>query len=70
MKKISVVIPCYNSSANIEEIYCRVITTINNLEERYNYEIIFADNASEDGGEYVLEKIANKSDNKQQKFWG
>ena len=46
MKKISVVIPCFNEEENIDEIYLRIINTFKNL--KYEYEVIFIDNCSTD----------------------
>ncbi len=62
MQKISVMIPCYNEVENVEEI-CGVVVDILEKElSRYDYELIFIDNASTDGTRKKLEKIcsANK----------
>ena len=57
MKKISVLIPCYNEIENVEPI-SRAVTGI--LEEQlpqYDYELLFIDNASTDGTRDKLEII-------------
>lgn len=57
MKKISVCIPCYNEEKNIMNAYNRVSSVLKAL-ERYDYEILFADNASKDGSEAILRQLA------------
>lgn len=59
MKKISFVIACYNEVGNIEELVNRIINAMSR--ESYKYEIIFADNASSDGTQDILRKLANKN---------
>lgn len=61
MKKISFVIACYNEVGNIEELVDRILNVIS--KEPYKYEIIFADNASEDGTQDILKKLASKNRN-------
>ena len=58
MKKISFVIACYNEVGNIEELVNRLIKVMS--KEKYEYEIIFADNASDDGTQDVLRKLASE----------
>lgn len=57
MKKISVCIPCYNEEKNIMNAYNRVSNVLSTL-EKYDYEILFADNASKDGSEAILRQLA------------
>ena len=47
MKKISICICCYNEEGNVYEMYKAVSKEMIKLKESYDYEIIFADNASE-----------------------
>jgi polyisoprenyl-phosphate glycosyltransferase len=47
MKKISVVIPCYNEEENIEPLYQRTKAVTDRL-DNYLFEFIFCDNASTD----------------------
>ena len=57
MKKISVVIPCFNEVENVSLIS---FTTRNILQEalpQYDYEILFIDNHSTDGTREELEKL-------------
>lgn len=61
MKKlISIVSGCINEVENIEILYSRIINTISPLRERYEFEIIFIDNASTDGTQDILRQIAKK----------
>ena len=48
MKKISVVIPCYNEEKSIQEMYQRITDLFANELQRYDYEIIFVDDHSPD----------------------
>lgn len=57
MKKISVCIPCYNEEKNIMNAYNRVSKELRTLDQ-YDYEILFADNASKDGSEAILRQLA------------
>ncbi|MBE8993639.1 glycosyltransferase family 2 protein [Microcystis aeruginosa] len=59
MKKISVVTPCYNEEGNIEEIYLQVKQIFADL-EKYDYEHLFIDNASQDKTVDILKGIAIK----------
>lgn len=54
--KISIVSPCYNESENIQELYDRIKKSINGLD--YCFEIIFIDNASTDGTQDLIKRIA------------
>jgi len=60
MKTISIITPCYNEENNVRECYEAVRTVMNNLLPSYNYEHIFADNASIDGTLEKLRQIAEK----------
>lgn len=51
-KLISIVTPCYNEEANVEELYDRVAATMSTLP--YDYEHIYIDNCSTDG---TIEKL-------------
>lgn len=54
-KTISVVIPCYNESGNIREMYVRLRETFKKI--NYAYEIIYVDNASRDASEKLLREL-------------
>jgi len=57
MKQISVITPCYNEAANVEELYKRVRAAIQ-IAGDYAYEHIFIDNHSEDETVSVLRRLA------------
>ena len=59
MKKISIIIPCYNEALNIEHAYQRVTNTMQEL-PGYAYEIIFIDNASTDHSEDIFKKLVQQ----------
>ena len=46
MKKISIVIPCYNEEENVEAISSAVVSLFDNELRDYDYEIVFAENCS------------------------
>jgi len=58
-KLVSVVTPCYNEEANVEEVYLRVKEVFDKF-KKYQYEHIFIDNASSDKTVHVLKDIAKK----------
>lgn len=57
MKKISVLIPCYNEIENVEPISQAVTGILESQLPQYDYEVLFIDNASTDGTRDKLEKI-------------
>ncbi len=61
MKKISVLIPCFNEVENVKPISDAVVNQfIKNLSD-YDYELIFIDNCSTDGTREVLKDICSKN---------
>lgn len=61
MKKISIVIPCYNEIENVEPISQAVVEMLEKDLSRYDYEVLFIDNASTDGTREKLEEICGKN---------
>ena len=57
MKKISVVIPCFNEAENVALMSFTVGKMLQEALPRYDYEILFIDNHSTDGTREKLEKI-------------
>jgi len=47
-KLISIVVPVYNEQGNIEPLYAAVTEVLARVGDRYDYELIFTDNHSED----------------------
>lgn len=61
MKKISVMIPCYNETENVIPISEAVVKELTENLSQYDYEIVFIDNASTDGTREKLTQICNKN---------
>lgn len=57
MKKISVMIPCYNEVENVEPMSFAVVNVLEEALSQYDYEIVFIDNCSTDGTRDKLEQI-------------
>ena len=57
MKKISVVVPCYNEENSVEIMYNSLTNIFHNQLKNYNYEIIFADDFSKDNTRTIIEEI-------------
>lgn len=57
MKKISVVIPCYNETENVIPISSAVIAMMEKDLPQYDYEILFIDNCSTDGTRPKLREL-------------
>ena len=62
MKSISIITPCYNEEANVEELYARVRAVMAKL-GGYAYEHIFIDNSSRDATLAILKGIASRDRN-------
>jgi len=58
MKKISIVTPCFNEEDNVQELYERVKIVMVGFS--YEYEHVFIDNASTDGTEGILRRLAGQ----------
>ena len=54
---ISIVVPCFNEQDNVEPLHQRIRLATAELTARYELEIIFIDNKSEDGTALRIEKI-------------
>lgn len=59
MKKISIVIPCYNEEENVAPLYHALKKELDSLEQ-YTWEVIFSDNASVDHTVEILRNIAKQ----------
>ena len=60
VKKLSIVSGCYNEAGNVEELIARVTKLMETLPQ-YDYEQIVIDNASTDGTQEILRKLASKN---------
>jgi len=57
MKKISVMVPCYNETENVIPMSEALVKVLTEKLSQYDYEIVFIDNASTDGTRDKLEQI-------------
>ncbi len=63
MKKlISIVTPCYNEEANVENLYKQIKSVMSEY-NNYDYEHIFIDNCSEDNTVKIIKEIAKNDKN-------
>ncbi len=62
MKLVSVVTPCYNEEANVEELHARVRRVMEGFPQ-FRYEHLFIDNASKDATVMKLKRIASQDRN-------
>lgn len=63
MKKLSIIIPCYNEEENIEAMYGALKNLFDTELTSYDYEFIFIDNDSRDKSREILRELCKK-DNK------
>lgn len=61
MRKISIMIPCYNEVENVEAIAQAVVQEFQDELPQYDYEILFIDNASTDGTRKKIEKLCSEN---------
>jgi glycosyltransferase involved in cell wall biosynthesis len=61
MKKISVLVPCFNEVENVEPISEAIVKEITTKLPQYDYELVFIDNFSIDGTREKLEEICQKN---------
>lgn len=60
MKKISIMIPCYNEVENVDLMANALTDLMQTKLSKYDYEILFIDNCSTDGTRDHLEQICSK----------
>lgn len=58
MKTISIATGCYNEEDNLPEYYAQIVEVFRELEDRYTYELIIADNNSSDRSPSILRELA------------
>ena len=61
MKKISVVVPCYNEEENVIPISKEIVETITKELPQYDYELLFIDNCSKDTTRDKLRILATQN---------
>ncbi len=63
MKTISIVTCCFNEEENILEFHRQLVEVMDDLKDRYAYEIIIADNNSSDSTPKILRDLAENDKN-------
>lgn len=63
MKKISFVIPCYRSEQTLPKVIAEINETMQQMAEKYTYEIILVNDSSPDNTYGVIEKLSKAQDN-------
>ncbi len=61
MKKISVMIPCYNEQENVKPMSEALVRLFNTELQNYDYEILFIDNDSQDMTRSILREICKEN---------
>ena len=61
MKKISVLIPCYNEEENVVPISEAVIKTLQKDLPEYDYELVFIDNDSQDHARSLIRQLCDEN---------
>ena len=57
---ISICVPVFNEEPNIEPLYCALLPIMDQLSERYEFELLFTDNHSTDRTFEALEQLAQR----------
>ncbi len=61
MKKLSVIVPCFNEEATVEAFYTAAVPVFENFAERgYQFELIFVNDGSRDRTAEILASLAEK----------
>ena len=61
MKKISILIPCYNEAENVVPMSEAIVSVMTQQLAHYDYELVFIDNCSDDGTRDLLRLICAKN---------
>lgn len=63
MKKICIVVPCYNEENSVIEMYERIKKLFDNELKKYEFEIIYVDDYSTDKTRELIEQVCSKDKN-------
>ena len=62
-KLVSIIVPVFNEEKNIPLIYDELRKIFDDLKEKYDYELIFIDDGSQDKSQEILEKLTEQNSN-------
>ncbi len=68
LKKISVVIPCYNEEKTVEQLYRLIVEIFQSKLKEYDYEIIFSDDKSSDSTRDLIRSICQRDQKVKARF--
>lgn len=60
MKKLSIVIPCYNEEENLIPLYNAVTEVVHSKLYNYDYEVLIVDNKSKDRSRQIIRELCKK----------
>jgi len=63
MKKISIIVPCYNEEEVIQNFYHETVKVLNEVKDEFEYEFVFIDDGSKDNTLNCLKELRNKDQN-------
>ena len=63
MKKISIIVPCYNEEQVINIFYDEIKKILEQIKEDYNYELVFIDDGSKDNTLNILKELRINDEN-------
>ena len=61
MKRISIVVPCYNEEENIVQMGEELVKRMNDYHDKYDYEIICMENCSSDNTRKLLREMCENN---------
>ena len=61
MKKISILIPCYNEQENVVAMSNAVVEEVTKNLSNYDYELVFIDNCSTDSTRPLLREVCKRT---------
>ncbi len=62
MKKISVLVPCYNEEAALPSFYEELTRVVGDWEKEYDWELLFVDDGSKDATPHILQQFAKNDE--------
>ena len=61
MKKVNIIVPCFNESQVIDLFFNETVKVISDIKD-YRFEFIFIDDGSSDGTDEILKRLAENFD--------